>query len=157
NNSDYGAATWTKDPGANENKPVSCVDWYTMFAFCAWDGGRLPTDAEWGYVGVSADEKRAYPYGNAAPTFDALKDVIVGALNNPRSQTFMFTYGPMFRSKTDGAAQIAPVGLKSERSKWGHADLTGNLMELTLDAAGSVPTTCNDCANVSWPDPPQTS
>ena len=35
-------ATWTDAPGANEDLPINCVEWYEMFAFCLWDGGRLP-------------------------------------------------------------------------------------------------------------------
>jgi len=30
--------TWTDTAGSNENQPVNCLDWYTAFAFCAWDG-----------------------------------------------------------------------------------------------------------------------
>jgi len=42
--------TWTDTAGSNESKPVNCLDWYTAFAFCAWDGGRLATEAEWNYA-----------------------------------------------------------------------------------------------------------
>ena len=35
--------TWTDAVGGNERLPISCVSWYLAFAFCAWDGGRLPT------------------------------------------------------------------------------------------------------------------
>ena len=38
------AQTWTDLPGANENKPLNCMSWHLLFAFCAWDGGRLPTE-----------------------------------------------------------------------------------------------------------------
>jgi sulfatase modifying factor 1 len=40
-------ATWTPSPGPNEDKPINCLTWYQAFAFCVWDGGRLPTQAEW--------------------------------------------------------------------------------------------------------------
>jgi formylglycine-generating enzyme required for sulfatase activity len=32
------------------SRPQNCMDWYTAFAFCAWDGGRLTTEAEWNYA-----------------------------------------------------------------------------------------------------------
>mgnify|MGYP003377341929 CR=1 FL=1 len=38
--------TWTDRPGANERRPLTCVTWYEAMAFCIWDGGFLPTEAE---------------------------------------------------------------------------------------------------------------
>ena len=56
--------------------PVNCLDWSSALAFCAFDGGRLPTLAELEYVrrwwpveGVDppgADGRR-YPWGDAEP------------------------------------------------------------------------------------------
>lgn len=69
--------TWTDKPAGNENKPINCVSWFEMFAFCIWDGGRLPTEEEWEYAARNGMEEREYPWG---PTVaDASHAVFNGA------------------------------------------------------------------------------
>lgn len=55
---------WAADPGAFENHPINCVDWQTAQAFCVWDGGRLPTEAEWELAARGTDN-RLLPWGSA--------------------------------------------------------------------------------------------
>jgi sulfatase-modifying factor enzyme 1 len=38
--------TWTDSPAANEHRPLNCITWYEAMAFCAWDQGYLPTEAD---------------------------------------------------------------------------------------------------------------
>jgi len=52
-------ATWAEQIGANENRQINCVSWYEAFAFCIWDGGYLPTAAEWNYAASGGSEQRA--------------------------------------------------------------------------------------------------
>ena len=64
--------TWSETPGSLEAHPINCVDWYTAQAFCVWDGGRLPTEAEWEYAarGTSLGgltPERSYPWGSTDP------------------------------------------------------------------------------------------
>ncbi len=37
-------STWTTDVGENETAPINCRNRYEAFAFCIWDGGRLPSE-----------------------------------------------------------------------------------------------------------------
>jgi formylglycine-generating enzyme len=55
--------TWTDAPGANENLPMNCMSWYEALSFCAWDGGRLPTEAEWNDAAAGGSEQRVCPWG----------------------------------------------------------------------------------------------
>jgi len=63
---------WSSTPDVREEHPLACLDWWTAQAFCVWDGGRLPTAAEWEWAarariagGLTAP--RTYPWGNVAP------------------------------------------------------------------------------------------
>jgi sulfatase modifying factor 1 len=60
-------ATWTTRAGGNENLPINCVNWYEAYAFCIWDGGFLPSEAESEYAAAGGSQQREYPWGGAAP------------------------------------------------------------------------------------------
>lgn len=124
-------ATWTDSPGGNENKPIECLDWYTAFAFCAWDGGRLPTYAEWNYAASGGSEHRYYPW-----SVPANSEVI--------DDSYAIYCG--------GAGVPANVGSKSPKgdAKWGQSDLGGNAWEWTLDwSPQQYIMPCHDCAEVT--------
>ena len=88
--------TWTDAPGDNEQLPMNCVGFYEAFAFCLWDGGRLPTEAEWESVAAGGEENRLYPWGSTAPGADAMHAV----------------HGCYYDGvdTCDGLVDIAPVG-----------------------------------------------
>jgi len=107
--------TWTDISGLNEAMPINCVDWFEAMAFCIWDGGRLPTEAEWEYAAVGGSEERLYPWGSALPSVETTK------ANS---------------SLSDKSPYIAVGSHPTGAGKWGQQDLAGSMWEWNLDWYG---------------------
>jgi formylglycine-generating enzyme required for sulfatase activity len=133
-------ATWTPDPGGNENRPITCVTWYEVYAFCIWDGGFLPSDAEWNYVASGGSEQRFYPWSSppSSQEIDCTYANYDGGSNGPA--------GFCTAGGTNDVGSESPKG----NGKWGQADLAGNVWEWVLDKTTGF-NTCTDCALTSLP------
>ncbi len=114
---------WTSTPLANERHPMNCLSWYDAHAFCIWDGGFLPSDAEWEYAAAGGAEDRTYPWGNT--------------LESPGYAI-------------SGVTVASPVGTAWRGAgRWGHVDLSGNVREWALDTyALELDATCTDCLSL---------
>lgn len=107
--------------------PIRCVSWYLAQAFCIWDGGRLPSEAEWNFAAAGGGEQRVYPWSLPASSTTISADHA--------------TYGAS--APTRAGAHTLDGG------RWGQRDLAGNVWEWALDYYASPygSTSCNDCAN----------
>jgi formylglycine-generating enzyme len=110
--------------------PINCVTWFEAYAFCIWDGGRLPTDAESNYAAAGGSEQRQFPWSDP-----------------PESADIDASYAAFLPN----ASAPLPVGTKSPRGdgRWGQADLSGNEWEWCQDWYRTYPTRCINCANLT--------
>jgi formylglycine-generating enzyme required for sulfatase activity len=133
-------SSWTDDAnGGHEEYPINCVTWYLAFAFCAWDDGFLPTEAEWEFAAANGADNRLYPWGPTAPTVEYAS----------------------FNCLADGQPACAFGDLRPVNSyslgagALGHRNLSGNVAEWMLDAHSTSyyttfinNTECSNCANL---------
>ena len=130
--------TWTNEVGSSEKRPITCITWFEAQAFCVWDEGFLPTEAEWEYAAAGGGGGgRTYPWGSTTPGLNA--DLAV--------------YGCFFRSAAGdctGVTNVAPVGsVMLGNGYYGQSDLTGNALEWVYDEYSSkYPAVCVDCATL---------
>jgi formylglycine-generating enzyme len=128
--------TWTDAVGnaVAESRPLTCLNWFEAQAFCIWDGGRLPTEAEWNYATAGGSQQRAYPWGDATPDC---------------------TYANFYHTDycvAPGTGATNRVGSESPKGdgRYGQADLGGNVFEWTQDWVASPPMNpCNNCAQLT--------
>ncbi len=135
-----GYATWTDAAGPQDSLPINSVNWYEAYAFCIWDGGFLPSNAEWEYAAAGGSQQREYPWGSADPGTSSLYAIYGGYYSCP--------------SCTGAAAVVPPVGTATlGAGMWGQLDLTGELWVWTFDwyynTGFSNP--CTDCAYTTPP------
>jgi len=103
--------------GEGDSAPMGCLSWYAAYAFCIWDGGRLPTEAEWEYVAAGGMQNRLYPWGAALPG----------------SERAAYGWAPLPLGVVPDEPHES-VGLFSAGvGRWAHADLAGSVAEFTRD------------------------
>ncbi|XXT22498.1 SUMF1/EgtB/PvdO family nonheme iron enzyme [Sorangium sp. So ce429] len=154
----YGWPTWSDTPGAKEKKPIVCATWYELFSFCAWDGGRLPTQAEMNYASAGGDEQRLYPWGGSTVSDITLQDASwccqgdgTRAGDGTPENSCVTNYPTDSRQYPCAQTDITDVGsFPRGAGRWGHLDLAGNAYKSTRDGADiyQLLTPCNDCSRL---------
>lgn len=130
--------TWAArrtSPGA-DRAAINRVTWYAAYAFCIWDDGYLPSEAEWNFAASGGAEHRVFPW------------------SQPPSSTNIQCSSACYGSCC--SAGPSPVGERDGGAgRWGQADLGGNVWEWCLDRddARLVPPlypsgACDDCVTL---------
>ncbi len=107
----HGIRMW-KSPSWNpaEDHPIVNLDWEQASAYCAFVGGRLPTEAEWEFA-ARGPASRQFPWG------EEWRDGMANSAD-----------------PSDGFPQTAPVGsFRGGAGPFGHLDLAGNVTEWVAD------------------------
>ncbi len=131
-----GLPTWTNTAGSQENLPINCVNWYESYAFCIWDGGFLPSEAEWEYAAAGGSQPREPPWGSTPP----------GTSNHYAIYDCNYPNGSGVCS---GLTNIAPVGMAAGKGVWGQLDMAGEVWEWNLDWDAAYVDPCTNCAYLS--------
>lgn len=117
--------------GSSDEVPLNCVSWLEAAAFCAWDGGRLPTLRELAYAGSGGALERTYPWGDEPVPSRA--HALFGCIIDSTSPVCT-------------VADITPVGTHpAGRGFFGQDDLAGSMSEWVLDVPAPLEA-CTDCA-----------
>jgi formylglycine-generating enzyme len=133
-------SSWTNAASTQENLPIDCVNWWEAYAFCIWDGGFLPSDAEGELAAAGGSQQREYPWGSMAPGTGNQY-----AIYGSDSAACYYPGGTL--AACTGVANIAPVGSTTlGAGLWGQLDLAGEAFEWQLDFFAPYVDPCADCA-----------
>lgn len=117
-------ASWRSPlgPGSSleglDDHPVVHVSYDDAVAFCSWDGGRLPTEAEWEFAARGGLEEARFTWGDEDPQE-----------TRPLANTWQGAF-PFENTELDGWTRTSPVGAFPPNG-YGLHDMAGNVWEWT--------------------------
>ncbi len=105
------------DHPGESGMPAVGISWYKAYAYAAWLGGRLPTEAEWEYAARAGTTSRYW-------SGDTEEDLArVG----------------WYRARANSEGRLHEVGEKQQPNPWGLHDVHGNAWEWVADWHGKYP------------------
>ena len=135
--------TFSATPAAalepREDFPLTCVDWYAARAFCQFEGGDLPTEAQWQYAATKAGRlfETRFPWGDDPPTCDR---AVAGRLEGGACQATGW-----------GKAPVTDPAVMNDATPLGVRDLGGNVSEWGLDGFAAFDSDCWNAASLVDP------
>ncbi len=127
----YAAATQRAMPAGPEfdlqwsrgDHPIVGVTWSEAGAYCAWAGGRLPSESEWERAARGGREGARYPWGSEAPV------CVMGAPKPDRGDQLPASWVMFADCDRPLTAPVASY----RHNAYSLFDLAGNVMEWTQD------------------------
>jgi formylglycine-generating enzyme required for sulfatase activity len=115
------SCNWSATDDRASAHPMNCVDYWLAQEFCVWDGGRLPTEAEWEFAARGSavgglTPGRVYPWGAAEPVGSSAVSCQRAHFNSCRG---------------DDSRLTVPVGRFPATAEL--FDMAGNVSEWTAD------------------------
>jgi formylglycine-generating enzyme required for sulfatase activity len=136
-----------RDENADKaDHPVNCVDFQQAEAYCAFRGGRLPTEAEWEFAARGQDQ-RVYPWGDANPTAEHLNACGLECIAWEKAHPGADASERSMYDASDPYATTAPVGkFEGGKTHYGNYDMVGNVGEWVADWYGPYETKSGEMA-----------
>lgn len=135
------ACTWSASFKDREDYALVCVDVAAAQAFCAFEGGSLPTEAQWEYATTAAGRtlRVDYPWGDDVPTCER---AVYGRtpLSGFPGVCEMLGKGP--RPIAESSGDVTPLGIEG---------LGGGVAELVRDGYEEYTSDCWRDASVTDP------
>lgn len=126
----FGAQCNSGEPGRGQH-PMNCVTYEEAEHYCEWQGGKLPSDAEWEFAAAGVNG-RSFPWGSRSPS-PTLVNACGGECKHwYGSLGLQAVFEGVMYGGSDGYAGTAPVGsFPDGTTPEGIVDLIGNVAEWT--------------------------